>query len=295
MRITLHQLAVFRTVAELGSVTQAAQKLHMTQPAVSNILKQLEQYYDCQLTEVISRKIHLTDYGKVILDLSLAVNRELDHYQSQIQLLKGRVIGELKVAIASTAQYFMPHMLAEFKGENPNIHIKMKVFNREMVLDRLHHNRDDFVILSQLPPALAVDSYPIYADQLVVVASPKHRFANHPDTLPLQALETTPWIIREPGSGTRMAMLACFKQEKFSPSIEMELGNNEAIKQAIAANLGVSIVSKRSISLELEQKQVVILPVQGFPLAHIWHLIKRRGKSLSPIAEICLQHLVLSE
>lgn len=284
MKITLHQLNVFKTVAALSSVTKAAQKLHMTQPAVSNILKQLEQYYDCKLTEVIGRQLYLTEYGELALSLANNVEKELEDHLSQIQLLKGTVVGSLNVAVATTAKYFMPHMLAKFKGNNPNIHVKMKVFHREMVLERLNNNQDDFVVLSQIPQAIKVDAYPIYHDELVVISSPDNKLTRLKQKFAISKLANTPWIIREPGSGTRMAMLQHFKQEKFSPPVEMELGNNEAIKQAIIANLGVSIVSKRSIQLELEHNKLSILNVKGFPLKHTWYLVKLKGKKLSALA-----------
>lgn len=283
MRITLHQLNVFMSVAKHRSVTLAAHQLHMTQPAVSNIIKQLEDYYGCALIEVIGRKLSLTAFGKAVVESSRSIQQILTNTQAEIELLKGGLAGTLKVATVSTAKYFVPHLLGIFKKEHTNIHVKLTVTNRQNILQRLKENDDDFVIMSHPPTTPAVDCAEFYDDELVVAASTQYL----QNTLPTQLanLKNEPWIIREEGSGTRYATERLFKQYKFTPTVEMEISDNEAIKQALIANMGVSVLSKQSIKLELENNLLQCLPIRGFPVTHQWYLVKNKGKALPPIAE----------
>ena len=269
MRVTLHQLTVFEQVAHHGSVTRAAHALHMTQPAVSNILKQLEDYYQCPLTEVIGRKLSLTPFGEALLEGCRELHTTMNNIQAEIELLKGGLAGTLRVATVSTAKYFMPHLLGAFKRENPGIHINMTVCNRREIIQRLQENLDDFVIMSHPPGTLPVDCADFYDDELVVAASPRHKLSQSKQ-LSLNALQDDAWIIREPGSGTRYATEVIFKKRHFTPRVEMEISNNEAIKQAIVADMGISVISKQSIKLELENQLLQLVPVKGFPVRHIW-------------------------
>lgn len=284
MKITLHQLQVFEKVAKMGSVTLAAHALHMTQPAVSNIIRQLEDSYGCQLTEVIGKKLYLTAFGKELLCGCHELQSVLANTETRLQMLKGGVTGTLTIATVSTAKYFVPHLLGAFKAEYANVHFKLKVCNREEVIARLEANEDDFVIMSQPPNMISVDCADFYQDELVVAASANHPLKNK-STLTLKSLAQEPWIIREPGSGTRIAMLKIMNNYKIFPNIEMEISNNEAIKQAIIANIGISILSKQSIDMELKNKLLCLLPVENFPIPHKWYLVKNKGKQLSPIAE----------
>lgn len=284
MKITLHQLQVFEKVAKNGSVTLAAHALHMTQPAVSNIIRQLEDHYGCQLIEVIGKKLYLTAFGKALLSGCQELQSVLTNTETTLQMLKGGMTGTLAIATVSTAKYFMPHLLGAFKAEYANVHFKLKVCNREEVIARLETNEDDFVIMSQPPNMISVDCADFYEDELVIAASCNHPLKNKTD-LTLKSLANAPWIIREPGSGTRIAMLKIMNKYKMVPNVEMEISNNEAIKQAIIANIGISILSKQSINMELKNKSLCLLPVKGFPIAHKWYLVKNKGKQLSPIAE----------
>ncbi len=285
MNITLHQLKVFKTVANLRSVTGASQALHMTQPAVSNILRQLESHYGVKLTEVINRKLYLTSFGEIIYDLSKSMEQLLSDFEMKISMAKGAVTGDLNVTIASTAKYFMPYLLSQFKALHKGIHVSMKVYPRELVLNRLEQNLDDFVVLTQLPQTINVDAYPIFSDELVIVTNPMNKFAKRRSVIELSELANEYWIIREEGSGTRLAMFEYFKKHKFTPKIDMELGNNEAIKQAIIANMGISMISKRSIHHEVDNNLIKILKINKFYYKHVWYAVKLKNKLLSPIAQ----------
>lgn len=293
MKITLHQLQVFEEVAKWQSVTLAARKLHMTQPAISNIIRQLEEYYQCPLTETISKKLYLTAFGKAVLEGAKRIHENLEEVDDKLQQLKGVVAGHLRVAIVSTTKYFMPHLLGIFRDKYPAVKINMVVCNRAEIINRLGENVDDFVIMSQPPSTIPVDCAEFYEDQLVVAAPFDHPLRKKKD-LTLKSLSKEPWIIREQGSGTRIAMLNIMKKHHFTPNIEMEISNTEAVKQAIMARMGISIMSKQSILPELKYKALCELSVKGFPFRHEWYLVKNKGKQLSPIAqnfyEFVIQH-----
>ena len=285
MKITLHQLKVFKSVAKLGSVTRAAHELHMTQPAVSNIIRQLADYYDCPLIEVIGRKLSLTPFGNTLLTTCQQLETTLNNTQTEIDLLKGGLTGTLRVATVSTARYFIPRLLGLFKNKHKDIHIKLTVCNRHEIIGRLKDNFDDFVIMSHPPSTIPVDCATFYEDELVTAAPSTHPSARAKKLLSLSSLKNDAWIIREEGSGTRYATENIFKKWRFSPKVEMEIGDNEAIKQAIIANMGISVISKQSIKIELKHKLIAQLHVKGFPVKHTWYLVKNKEKTLPPIAK----------
>ncbi len=284
MNITLHQLEVFKKVAELNSVTNAAKALHMTQPAVSNVLRLLNETLNNPVIEVINKRIFLTNTGAILLEASHKIKQTLDDALTQLSLEKGILKGTLKIATVSTAKYFILKMLGAFKKDNPAVTIQLTVKNRDDVLERLRHNQDDFVIMSQLPDNVKVDHYPFYEDELVVASANAYPM-NHCKISSLHDLKQERWLIRETGSGTRMAMLNLFKKNRFVPQIEMEIDNNECIKQALMSNMGLSILSKQSIELEQKVGLIKIIALKGFPVAHEWYLVKCLGKTLSPIAQ----------
>lgn len=284
MKVTLHQLTVFEQVAKQSSITLAANVLHMTQPAVSNIVKQLENYYGCQLTEVIGRKLSLTVFGEILVSGCRQLQSVLNNTQAEIELLKGGLSGTLTVATVSTARYFIPGLLGAFKKQYPAIHIKLTVCNRQEIINRLEKNLDDFVIMSHPPMTIPVECTNFYNDELVVAVSNTHPLSRY-KSASLKALQEQPWIIRENGSGTRYATDKIFKKHRFLPNIEMEIGDNEAIKQAIIANMGISVISKQSIQLELKNHLISLLSLKDFPVKHQWYLVKNKGKIFPPIAE----------
>lgn len=283
MRITLHQLQVFAMVAECQSVTIASRALHMSQPAVSNIIKQLQDYYGCALIEVIGRKLYLTPFGKQLLESCKAIDTTLQNTKTSIEMLKGGMSGLLQVATVSTAKYFVPRMLGEFKQKHRNIDVKLTVCNRQQIIERISENVDDFVIMSHPPTTLAVESSNFFNDELVIAAAYNHKLRRN-KKLTLASLADESWIVRESGSGTRYAMERIFKKSRFSPNVAMEIGDNESIKQVVIAGMGVSVVSRQSIRVELQDKLLCMLPAKQFPVNHVWYMVRNKGKSLSPIA-----------
>jgi DNA-binding transcriptional LysR family regulator len=291
MKPTLHQLAVFASVAKTRSITRAAKLLHMTQPGVSIQIKQLEERYGMTLIEVIGKQIHLTAAGQELYQASQDIATRLEAVDISFSQMRGHLKGELRIAIVSTAKYFIPHWLGEFHRQYPDIAISLKVTNRETVLERLNQNQDDLVILSQIPKKLPLISEAILEDLLVIPAPPTHPFAKRKQ-IPLNDLGSQPFIVRESGSGTRMVMEKIFSQHQIQPKIVMELGSTEAIKQAVMAGIGLSLLSKMSIEQELKLKRLVILDIKKFPLKHPWYAVHLKGKKLSPIASNFLQFIL---
>ncbi len=284
MNITLHQLNVLKTIKEHGSLTVAAQALHITQPAVSNILRQLEKNCGHTLTETIGKKIYITQAGERLVKAAEDMQAVLEKASSDINALQGNLAGTISVAIVSTAKYFVPKLLGEFRKINPLVKIKLTVCNRKDAIRILKDNTSDFLVMSQPPDDIAINKKLFYHDQLVVVASPE--MAVNKKLHQLKELNDESWIIREPGSGTRIVMKKLFKKNKMLPNITMEVGNNESIKQLIMANMGISIVSKQSIELELQHKLIKILPINHFPMDHPWYFVMNKGKQLSRVTRL---------
>lgn len=284
MNITLHQLRVFYQVATLKSVTKAAVQLHMTQPAVSNLIRALERQIDAPVIEILHKKLYVTEAGKILMTVFEQIEHQLQEAKTELNLLKGSITGTIKIATVSTAKYFVPRLLGAFKAEYPDLRIELKVKNRHEIIERLRLNLDDFVIMSQLPPDLSIEHHDFFEDKLVVAASYQHskRLVKN---LSLKTLVDEPWLIREPGSGTRMAMESIFKKYRIKPNIQMEIDNNESIKQAIIGNIGISILSQQSIEIEEKAGLITVLDVVEFPVQHKWHLVKSKGKKLPIIAQ----------
>ena len=292
MRISLHQLTVFKQVVEQGSVTLAAQALHLSQPAVSNILKQLTEHTGHVLFETIDRKLYVTQAGQAVLQLAQQCESSMEDTTQQLQALAGGVIGTLSIGIVSTAQYFVPRLLGAFKQAHPQIHVALSVGNRHSILQRLEDNLDDFVVLSQPPKQSNMEVAPFFDDQLVIVAPPQHASQNH-KMLKLRDLVKDTWLLRERGSGTRMMMERLFAEQGIAPHESMTIGNAESIKQMIMAGLGISMLSEQSVELEVANHLLTTLPVQHFPYRHPWYRVSHRNKHVSPLVE-AFDHFVKS-
>lgn len=286
MNITLHQLAVLQAVNQTGSMTGAAGSLHVTQPAISNSLKQLEKLFNAPLVDTVGRQTRLTQLGERVLQTAITVQGALDQLHQDVMAMQSTLAGAMTVTIVSTAKYFVPKLLGSFKHQHPEIDIKLKVCNREEAVEVLKQRRSDFLIMSQPPKQLSVDVQPFYDDELVVAASPalaaRYRSRRR---LSLKQLANEDWIIREPGSGTRIMMLQLLKEAGISTRFKMEVGNNESIKQLVMADMGLSVLSRQSIELELKEGLITSLPVSGFPLAHPWYLVVHRRQHLSPLTQ----------
>jgi DNA-binding transcriptional LysR family regulator len=293
MHLTLRQLKVFQTVAENHSFTRAAEVLHLTQPAVSIQVKQLEDNIGLPLLEVIGKKVYLTQAGKELLHYGREIERQLQEAQQVMDDLKGLRQGFLTVAVASTANYFAPRLLATFSRRYDNVRVSLDVTNRQGLLRHLDDNDVDIVIMGKPPENLDLVAESFMDNPLVVIASPEHPLVGH-DAVSLDKLQNETFLVRELGSGTRVAMERYFTEKNMTLSTGMEMSSNEAIKQAVQAGLGLGIVSRHTIGLELETGKLAELSVDSFPIVRHWYIVHRQGKRLSNISE-AFRNFVLAE
>jgi len=283
MHLTLRQLRVFEAVARHLSYTRAAEELHLSQPAVSMQVRQLEDAAGLALFERLGKGVGLTEAGREVYNYSRSINRALREMDEVMQSLKGVNRGRLHVAVASTVNYFAPRLLAVFHQRYPGITPRLDVTNRESLMRLLDSNSIDIAVMGQPPTDMDVESESFMDNPLVVIAPPTHYLANE-RAIPVTLLAGEVFVMREPGSGTRQAMERFFKEQGFPIRHGMQMTRNEAVKQAVRSGLGLSVVSLHTIELELETGRLVVLDVDGFPLARKWHLVYRRGKRLSPAA-----------
>jgi DNA-binding transcriptional LysR family regulator len=293
LNVSLRQLRVFEAVARRSSYTRAAEELHLSQPAVSMQVRQLEDQVGMPLFERIGKGIGLTEAGREIYHYSRSINRALAEMDDVVQSLKGVSRGRLSIAVASTINYFAPRVLAEFHRRYPGIHLTLDVTNRERIVRQLESNQVDMVLMGTPPGDVDVAAEPFMANPLVVIAPPDHPLAGERD-IPLARLSSEVFVMREPGSGTRQSLERFLSESGTLIRHGMQMTRNEAIKQAVRSGLGISVVSVHTIELELETGRLVTLDVQGFPLPRDWYLVYRRGRRLSPAAK-AFQDFVLSE
>ena len=277
-------------LAESGSVSAAARMVHVTQPTASMGLKEITDAVGVPLYEVVARKIHLTQMGHQLVKTARAISGEWEAFEQHVDSVKGLTRGQLRVAVVSTAKYFIPRILGTFCAQYPQIDISLEILNRDGVVKRLDENLDDLYIMSQPPLNIDIDDEIFMPNPLLLIAPKDHRLAKK-KTIDLALLKNDQFISREKGSGTRMAVDAHFKRLKFKPHIRLELGSNEAIKQAVMGGLGVAILSKYSLGDKADQEDIAILKSNDFPINSSWHIVSPKGKKLSPIATIFKKHL----
>lgn len=291
MTITFRQLKLFLALADTGSVSRAAQACHVTQPTASMQLKEVSEAVGLPLYEVIARRVHLTDAGRDLARTARAIADEWGAFEQRVDGIKGLTRGKLRVAVVSTAKYFVPRLLGSFCTRYPEVDIALEVLNRDGVVQRLRHNQDDLYVMSMPPTDLDLDDRAFMPNPLVVIAAQDHPWVAR-RSIPLQDLAAQRFILRERGSGTRMAVDAHFKRSRFKPDLRLELGSNEAIKEAVAGGLGMSVVSRHALHGQTAENGVAVLDVLGFPLQSQWHVVRQKGKRLSPIAEVFHAHLL---
>jgi DNA-binding transcriptional LysR family regulator len=284
MRLSLHQLNVLLSIKQKMSISLAAKALHMTQPAVSNIVKQLEDLYQTKLTMRVNRQTQLTAAGLILSETAAKIQHLLREADDKIKADENLLNGKLSVAVVSTAKYFVPRLLAAFKRQHPSIRTHLTVDNRRNILNRLKQDLDDIVIMSQPPNDKRFIAQDFYDDKLVVAVSATSKL-NRKKTYSISELINEDWLMRESGSGTRMAIEKLFKAEKITPNIISEVSNNESIKQLMIAGMGISIVSLQSIELELDNNLLTILPVKGFPKKHAWYMVKKQNNNANITVE----------
>jgi DNA-binding transcriptional LysR family regulator len=290
MNITLHQLRVFRVIVEKQSITKAAEELNMTQPAVSIQLKKMQGQFDIPLTEVIGRKVYITDFGLDVCGIAAKVLAELEEIEYKAAAFKGILAGRLSVSVVSTGKYILPYFLSGFLQANPAVELSVDVTNRLRVIESLEENEVDFSLVSVPPTQLQVMEEMIMPNRWYLVA-PKNYPIPGRQRLDKSVFAKIPLIFREEGSGTRYIMQQYFKQAGIVPRISLELASDEAVKQAVMAGLGLSILSILTLKNELRQKEIKIVPVRGLPLKSNWRLIWLKRKKASLIAQAYLDYV----
>lgn len=283
MHITFRQLTVLEAVARNLSFTKAADELHLTQPAVSMQIKQIEESIGLPLFEQIGKKVYLTEAGHEMYNYCRSIQQQLEEAESVIENLKGVKQGKLTIAVASTANYFAPRILAAFNKEHDSVKINLDVTNREGLLKHLENNDTDVVIMGRPPAEMELEAESFMENPLVLIAAPDHHLVKQSKVSILELQKET-FILREQGSGTRSAIEQFFLEQGAEVATTINMSSNEAIKQAVQAGLGLGIVSIHTLELELELKRLAIIKAEGFPILRHWYIVCRKGKRLSPIA-----------
>jgi DNA-binding transcriptional LysR family regulator len=291
MNVTFRQLRLFLALADTGSVSAAARLLHVTQPTASMQLRQATRAIGVSLYEVIARRVHLTEAGRELARTARSMAADWAAFEQQIDAMRGLTRGRLSVAVVSTAEYFVPRLLGTFCASHPDVDLSLEVLNRDGVVRRLHDNLDDLYVMSRPPADARVHREPFLPNPLVVVAAASHPLATR-RRMRLSELAGTRFILRERGSGTRLAVDAHFRRSRFKPDVRLELGSNEAIREAVAGNLGIAVLSAHALPDRPEGHGLAVLNVAGFPISSAWYVVYPRAKQLSPIATVFREHLL---
>jgi len=287
---TFQQMRLFEAVARHRSITRAADEVHLTQPSVSMQVKSLEDKIGLPLTEQVGKTLYLTRAGEEVAGASRDILARLGELQATLEDMQHEVSGVLSVAVVSTAKYFLPQLLGEFKRRHPRVEPRMQITNRETVIDRIGENADDLYIMGQPPRAEAVIAEPFLENVIVFAARPDHPLAGERH-IPLARIARENVIRREAGSGTRQAVEKLFQAANVELAAHMEFDDSEAIKQGVISGLGVAYLSLHALRLELAAGDVVILDVAGFPLRRRWYAVHRKGKRLTNAAQSFLDFL----
>ena len=291
MNITFRQLRLVLALSETGSVSAAARVMHVTQPTASMQLKEISETVGLPLYEIVARKVYMTEVGLELARTARAIANEWEGFEQRVDSRKGYMRGTLRVAVVSTAKYFVPRLLGTFCKRYPDIDVSFEVLNRDGVVSRLRNNLDDIYVMSTPPVDIDLVDDIFMANPLVVIAATRNPLAKRKQ-LVLPELADERFILREKGSGTRMAIDHYFKAARFRPNLRLELGSNEAIKESVAGGLGISVLSSHALHGHAREHGVCVLNVQGFPIESNWHVVHPKGKKLSPIASIFKSHLL---
>ncbi|MBE9207180.1 LysR family transcriptional regulator [Nostoc sp. LEGE 06077] len=286
---TLHQLKVFEAAARHGSFTRAAEELFLTQPTVSMQIKQLTKSVGLPLFEQVGKRLYLTEAGRELFATCRQIFETIAQFEMKVADLKGLKQGQLRLAVITTAKYFIPRLLGPFCQRYPGIDISLQVTNHEKIIERMMQNLDDLYIMSQVPEHLDVNCEPFLDNPLVVFAPVTHPLAKEKN-IPIHELNNQPFIMREPGSGTRRAVQNLLEEHEIKVNVKLELGSNEAIKQAIAGGLGISVLSRHT--LLSDASEFSILDVQYFPIKRAWYMVYPAGKQLSIVARTYYEYLL---
>lgn len=289
MNYTLHQLQVFLKITQNKSITKAAIELHLTQPAVSIQLRNFQDQFDVPLTEVIGRKLYVTDFGKEIAIAAEKILNEVHAINYKTMAFKGQLTGRLKISVVSTGKYVIPYFLSDFLKQNQGVELLLDVTNKTKVLKNLEKNEVDFSLVSVLPETLQIEKIELMPNTLYLVANIDQQIGN--GIQDKKIIENLPIIYREQGSGTRYIMEKFIEHNQLTVSKKMVLTSNEAVKQAVLAGLGCSIMPIIGIKNELNNGSLQIIPVKGLPIQSNWNLIWLKGKKFSPVAKAFIQFI----
>lgn len=291
MHVSLRQLRTFEVVARLKSFSRAAEELHITQPTVSKQIRLLHEAIGLPLLEQIGKKVFLTEAGENLYSTCAEWLGTWGRFEQTIADLKGVKQGRLKIAAVTTTKYFMPRLLGPFCKLYPGIDVALEVVNRDRLLERLARNQDDLYVMGVPPEGLDIECEPFMENPLVVLAPASHPMARRKH-IRFADLANEPFIVREHGSGTRLTVERVFQERKVPLKIKIELGSNEAIKQAVAGGLGIALLSQSTLSIDPSQKEVIILNVEGFPIKRYWYVVRPRNKQLSVVAKAFFDFLL---
>ena len=283
MNLTLRQLRLFIALADTGSVTEAARRMHVTQPTASDQLKEISKTVGLPLYEVISRQVQLTDLGRDLAQTAKEMIESLERFEQLRDATKGLKRGRLRISAVSTAKYFVPRIVGRFCERFPMIDVSLQILNRDGVIDRLSQNADELYIMSMPPSDMALNDAVFMANDLVMIAPISDPICAM-SKVTFEALEGKRFVLRENGSGTRMAVDRVFEMAGIRPNVRMELGSNEAVKEAVIAGLGIGIVSRHALMQATSDQGYQRVDMTGFPIPSSWHVVYPSQRILSPVA-----------
>ena len=289
MNYTLNQLQIFWKIAQTKSITKAAEELHLTQPAVSIQLKNFQNQFSIPLTEIIGRQLYITDFGKEIAIAAEEILNQVEEINYKSMVYKGELTGQLKISVVSTGKYVIPFFLKEFLKLHPGVSLKLDVTNKSKVSENIIQNEVDFSLVSILPTDLNINNIELLQNKLYLVTGKDSTYSNKKYNESI--FNELPIIFREKGSGTRYTMEQYFENKGIVFNKQMELTSNEAVKQAIIAGLGSSIMPLIGIKNELNNGELKIINIKGLPITTNWHLIWSKNKGFSPVAKAYLEFL----
>lgn len=290
MQYTLHQLQIFLKITETQSITKASEELHLTQPAVSIQLRNFQDQFDIPLTEVVGRRLYVTEFGREIAEAAEKILNEVAVINHKTLAYKGQLSGKLKIASVSTGKYIIPYFLTDFIKKHEGIELQLDVTNKARVVENMEKNEVDFSLVSLLPDKLQTEQIPLLKNKLFVITKSDQNFKINEK----EFFEKKPILFREKGSGTRIVMENYLEEQNIKVNKKIELTSNEAVKHSILAGLGSSIMPLIGIKNELLNGELKILPFKNFPIETTWYLTWVKGKKFSPVAKAFLEH-ILSE
>lgn len=290
MNYTLHQLEIFKKIVEVKSVTKASEQLFLTQPAVSIQLKNFQEQFKHPLFEIVGRKLYITEFGQEIATAAAKILEEIDAINYKSSLFEGKLAGKLTLSIVSTAKYAMPYFLTGFIEKNDRVEVKMDVTNKMSVIKALENNECDFAMVSTIPNKLKIERIELMKNKMVFVAG--KNFKEPEKGVTIKNLNESTFIFREQGSATRLAMEKYLLSNKIEVQRKMELTSTEAVKQAVIAGLGISIIPLIGINEELSNGQLKVLKLKGLPIETKWNLVWLKSKNLSNVASAFKEHII---